>query len=74
MSSDQEEPQDYKFKGYILKFLTTLNRLDYKHYMYDKIDHYAGMVTAKRLEEERNEILHGAYQSDKHRTVAKYRK
>ena len=62
-------------KGDILKFLTALHRLDYKHYVYDRIvDPHTRMVAARCLEKERSELFHGAYQDDEHRTIARYRK
>ena len=62
-------------KGDALEFLTALHRLDYKHYVYDRIvDPHTRMVAARCLEKERSELFHGAYQDDERRTIARYRK
>ncbi len=62
-------------KGDVLEFLTALHRLDYKHYVYDKIgDAHTRMVAARCLEKERSGLMHGEYRDDKRRTIARYRK
>lgn len=61
-------------KGDVLRFLTALHHLDYKHYVYDRIDPRTKVVATKCLEKERSELLHGIYRDDKRRTVARCRK
>ena len=61
--------------GDVLEFLTALNRLDYKHYVYDKIgDLHTRMVAARCLEKERSELLNGPHRDDKQHTIARYGK
>ena len=62
-------------KGDSLEFLTELHRLDYKHYMYDKIeDIHTRRVAARCLDKERSELMWGTYEDDEYNTIARRQK
>ena len=70
----KKDPKHINPKVDVLGFLTALHRLDYKHYVYDRIDPHTKMVATRYLEKERSELLHGICRDDKRRTVTRYRK
>ena len=62
-------------KGDPLLFLTELQRLDYLHHVYDKIeDPHTRIVAARCLEKKRSDLLHEAFTDDEDGTIARRRK